>query len=999
MATIEEIMAMADADRASAGSSVTSAVPDLTAQEFQTALDTLRNEGLGSSQLLSTPSSVSVLNEPSVLPQEDSGYGTTAKQFGFDLLAGLAQAGYGVADLATTPIVFLANQESADLPYFGISRYGQGAIKEAADILGVKAGTPMQEAVSFMTPTPFSKAKLGAQLLGGLTSYGAYKTAQQATDSELAALGAAVLAPGAASSTATRIARPVRELAGSEAALRDLAQREVLATVSPEGIERLRLAKQYPQLGVGAGGLPLTAAEIVQEPALAKYQQQVRLTEAGSKILEPAIQERATELGAALTRAVGEQAQTGEISSTLRGIAKQSELDRLRSMMGLIPSDAQVMTPMQRGETILASLQQRLDDSNAAAEQAWLDVPFTTKLNADLAVKAALTSYSKFGAVARKTISPEGKAVIDVLQSFAPKKPKMKNGVPVEPKPLLLTVNQLQDLRSGAGIALRNAQGKNPAEVKMMTQLRENIDRLGLDAAKSTGNAGAVNALRNAINVTKQQKKLYGQGEVSELLKTRRFEPITKPSEVVNKLLRKPENVLELITKFGSDAPELAEIRGELIQRLQASSKPSEFLTKNADAFNLTMPKELDQLKRYASLKESGAALEEYANITDSAIPSRVFNDADSAGVFVSRFKNTPIVDWTRRKFIDERILRGNIVTNLEKNRTVAEQLFGDRLPQIEKVLADVQASRMPQELESLASRRQSITSQRLTTIGQIASMRNVFRTLEGGSVPSGAVLGTLLGVGGNPAATVLAIGGGIYARQLGQMRLATMDKFVAQMLADPRLFDLASAPPTPDRLKQLLEAGTKAGYFAAVTPEQQKAQQVTPTPQASPSASSTLTREQRAKLLGMKKRLGSAPVKKQDVAALVADKPPIIKAMIQQESNFDPKAKSKKGAGGLMQLMPGTAKSLGVDDVFDPEQNVQAGERYYNQLRSQFKDERLALAAYNWGPTNVMKAQERLLAKDREATWANMLRYTSVPDETAKYVENVLQKKRQYEG
>jgi len=191
----------------------------------------------------------------------------------------------------------------------------------------------------------------------------------------------------------------------------------------------------------------------------------------------------------------------------------------------------------------------------------------------------------------------------------------------------------------------------------------------------------------------------------------------------------------------------------------------------------------------------------------------------------------------------------------------------------------------------------------------------------------------------------------------------------------------------------------SQIGRTAASQPREQVSDQVTPTPQATPSASSPLTREQRAKLLGMKKRLGSAPARKQNVAALVADKPPIIKAMIQQESNFDPKAKSKKGAGGLMQLMPATAKSLGVDDVFDPEQNVQAGERYYNQLRSQFKDERLALAAYNWGPINVMKAQERLLAKDREATWANMLRYTSVPDETAKYVENVLQKKRQYEG
>lgn len=264
-----------------------------------------------------------------------------------------------------------------------------------------------------------------------------------------------------------------------------------------------------------------------------------------------------------------------------------------------------------------------------------------------------------------------------------------------------------------------------------------------------------------------------------------------------------------------------------------------------------------------------------------------------------------------------------------------------------------------------------------------IGKAMQLLYTSGGAGLAGGAIIG---------AAT-----GDTEAGILGALTLRALATPKGQNLAGKLATNLSKAMPKNVAAVSLGDLVTVAGKAAPKDLQAKVEEQATPT--ASEAVDPELA-DLRAELQSLQqmaqetKPKETVKVGKQNISIPQGEQfapPTLVKAVMQVESAGKSKAVSSKGAAGLMQLMPGTAKDLGVTDRFDPQQNVEGGSKYLQQQLSKFGDSKLALAAYNWGPDNLQRAIARTKKAGLKPTWENILDTVFVPKETQKYVNKVL--------
>ena len=506
------------------------------------------------------------------------------------------------------------------------------------------------------------------------------------------------------------------------------------------------------------------------------------------------------------------------------------------------------------------------------------------------------------------------------------------------PKVTETTIGKLQDLRSEALELSRSAANGSRDEL-FADRL---VDMLGkrIDAVEGTG---ALKAARSEWRQFKQRWYRSGDGQLSPLARLLRKQ---NPEDIISSVGKKSAVSDEYAKVVGGLEPnKLATEMAEFVQQGTVEQKLKWLRSKRAVYADSPIASTLDQwegiLKRIQATGES------------AAIPGLSAENIDTQATALIR-----ALGGTGREAVASGAEAGTLSAgrNIGRSALTASlggagigTVMGFGLPWYTKI---VQAS---------TGRTASALAQALTD--PATALKYVDDAVKYGKEEAARrATQDQIAKGLVSAVESFAPRAGAFARSSG-------------MISNP--VEYAATTPLPETEADI--AAEEAQIRAAIEAERANvAPAATATPEPTPEPASTVT------------------VGKQDISIPTGEKyapASIVRAVMQVESAKNPNAVSPKGASGLMQIMPGTAKHLGLkwEDRFDPEKNIEAGSRYLAEHLNEFGSEELALAAYNWGPGNIKRAMAKVRAEGKRPTWANIKAYVKVPKETREYVDTVL--------
>jgi hypothetical protein len=490
-----------------------------------------------------------------------------------------------------------------------------------------------------------------------------------------------------------------------------------------------------------------------------------------------------------------------------------------------------------------------------------------------------------------------------------------------------------------------------------------------------------------------------------------------RQSPLAAALKKSPENVLSYLSKesFNTDVLKKAGVGLDSVEKLKLSEFTNLPTAKDKLKWIETNRPKLsglpfwNQIEGYVdSLKgitqPTKAVVSPFANISESQVPTKIFGDEKTAAQFMRQFKGTEAEYLARGKWLDlAQKTKGGLPEAYRNQSKIAQTIFGHDVSGVEKVIRDIESAKSVDALKQLATGKQSISGQTATTLGAIFKARSLLKGLQTGALV-GPAIGAIAGHG-LPGVVVGQLGG-LAASKLGKMREDQLQQIVVKMLADPKLIKFATAVPTKKNISSFVDQATHLGYLGAKTAnqnEQQLSVETKPTIDLDAAIEAARKRIEQLEASSLK----SSPQKLSALINNSADKhgidPSLIHAVAEQESNFNPEAKGPKTrygqAKGIMQIMDETAQGLGLKNPYNAAENIDAGAKLLAQLKDQFGDDKLALAAYNWRPAALKNQLKILKIKGIEPTWENLVAYGDVPSQTEEYVPSVLKKRKKYIG
>ena len=357
-------------------------------------------------------------------------------------------------------------------------------------------------------------------------------------------------------------------------------------------------------------------------------------------------------------------------------------------------------------------------------------------------------------------------------------------------------------------------------------------------------------------------------------------------------------------------------------------------------------------------------------------------------------YKNTLKNEWdgSLSKLQEEKVAIGkrefNPNSTLNKaslDKAIRQDLRKTIEVQTDKVLPQSQANtvkRLNQRWGALEEAENIVRKEVARAEGPMtqADMTNLWKTTGGYGVP--IALGTGASIyTGDPKYAVMGLGGAVGSKYLMSPKGASKMVSMAENL-----------PQTSERLSQSI--GNIAKPVGAISAKMNQGEEQAgpvnygefvnePIPEGvNPFGEFVDTLEPEEQKPEPKK-----PVKysRADVKKLVANEPPVIQAMVEVESNYNPRARSKKGAVGIGQLMPNTIKAFNVKDPLNPKENLRGMKALLQEELQRFEEPLLAIAAYNAGSPRVQKAIDRAGTTD----FNEVQKY--LPKETREYVLKVL--------